>query len=212
MSPRVAGRAVSGLYAVTPDEPDTRVLVERVAAAISGGARIVQYRNKTASAALRLEQAQTLKRACDVHGAALIVNDHAELAAEVDAAGVHIGADDGDAAVARDTVGREKLVGVSCYRRLDLARAAEDAGADYVAFGSFFASTVKPGAVRAPLDLLREARAAVRVPIVAIGGITIDNAPALLDAGADAIAVISALFGADDVSAQARRFTALFGE
>lgn len=212
MSEALPGRAVRGLYAVTPDEPRTDVLVARVTAAFSGGARILQYRNKTASPELRREQAAALKRACDAHGALLIINDHADLAREVDAAGVHIGAGDGDIAAARKTVGKTKLIGVSCYKRLELARDAQTQGADYVAFGSFFLSTVKPGPVRAPIDLLREAKAALGVPVVAIGGITIDNAPALIDAGADAVAVISALFGAGDVADAARRFTALFAK
>ena len=201
-----------GLYAVTPDEADTHVLVDKVSAAVRGGARVVQYRNKTASPALRAEQALALKRACDAHGALLIVNDHAELAREIDAAGVHIGADDGDIATARAIVGKDKLVGVSCYKKLELGRDAEARGADYVAFGSFFLSSVKPSAVRAPLDLLREAKRTLDVPVVAIGGITIDNAPALIDAGADGVAVITALFGATDTAAAARAFSALYAD
>jgi thiamine-phosphate pyrophosphorylase len=201
---------VRGLYAVTPDEADTGVLVDRVTAAVSHGARLVQYRNKIAASELRREQAAALKRACDAHGALLIVNDHAELAREIDAAGVHIGAEDGDLEAARAIVGPDKLIGVSCYRRVELAMDAQAHGADYVAFGSFFPSSVKPNAVRAPIDLLREAKRTLRVPVVAIGGITIDNAPQLVDAGADAVAVITAVFGAPDVGAAARGFAALF--
>ena len=199
-----------GLYAVTPDEADTGVLVDRVTAAVANGAGIVQYRNKIATPDLRREQAAALKRACDAHGALLIVNDHAELAHEIDAAGVHIGADDGDIGAARAIVGPDKLIGVSCYRRLELGVEAQAHGADYVAFGSFFPSSVKPNAVRAPLDLLREAKKSLRVPVVAIGGITIDNAPQLIEAGAVAVAVITAVFGAPDVAAAARGFAALF--
>ena len=201
-----------GLYAVTPDDADTAALVSKVEAALAGGARIVQYRNKAASQELRREQAQALKRACDAHAALLIVNDHASLAREIDAAGVHIGADDGDVAAARAIVGAGKLVGVSCYRRLELAREAVAQGADHVAFGSFYPSTVKPGAVRAPLDLLREAKRVVDVPVVAIGGITTENAATLIEAGADALAVITALFGATDIAGAARRFSALFAK
>jgi thiamine-phosphate pyrophosphorylase len=199
-----------GLYAVTPDGPDTAALVSTVTAALTGGARIVQYRNKPATPELRRDQAAALKRACDAHGALLIINDHAELAREIDAAGVHIGADDGDVAAARRIVGRDSIIGVSCYRRIELAREAEAQGADYIAFGSFFPSSVKPGAVRAPVDLLLEAKRALAVPVVAIGGITIDNAPQLIAAGADAVAVITAVFGASDVAAAARAFTALY--
>ena len=202
---------LNGLYAVTPDEPDTGVLVQKVSAALEGGARVFQYRNKAASPELRREQALAIKRACDARGALLIVNDHAELAREVRAAGVHIGGDDGDVGAARVIVGADALIGVSCYRSLELARAAQAQGADYVAFGSFFASSVKPGAVRAPLDLVREAKRELRVPVAAIGGITIDNAPQLIEAGADAVAVITAVFGASDVAAAARGFGELFG-
>ena len=199
-----------GLYAVTPDDADTGALVAKVTSAISGGAQVVQYRNKVASADLRREQALALQRACEAHGALLIVNDHADLAREVGAAGVHIGADDGDIGAARAAVGKSGLVGVSCYRQIELAREAQKRGADYVAFGSFFASSVKPGAVRAPIDLLREAKRALDVPVVAIGGITIDNAAQLIEGGADSVAVITAVFGAADVAAAARGFTALF--
>ena len=207
----MADRELRGLYVVTSDTEDTRTLLLRVHAALSGGARFVQYRNKAASSALRWEQASALKALCDDHDASLIVNDHATLALEIDAAGVHLGAEDGDIAAARALLGGAKIIGISCYDRLELARAAETAGADYVAFGSFFASLVKPGAVRASLDLLQAARRELKVPIAAIGGITLDNASSLVDAGADSIAVISALFTAPDVTAAARRFTALFG-
>ena len=115
-----------GLYAVTPDEADTGVLVDSVAAAVANGARIVQYRNKIASPELRREQAAAVKCACEANGALLIVNDHAELAHEIDAAGVHIGADDGDIDAARAIVGPDKLIGVSCYRRLELAVDAQE--------------------------------------------------------------------------------------
>jgi thiamine-phosphate pyrophosphorylase len=201
---------INGLYGVTPDCDDTPQLVRQVAAALSGGARVIQYRNKTAGARRRLEQAAELAQACRRHGALFIVNDHADVAAEVGADGVHLGADDGNVAAARDRIGRHRLIGVSCYNRLELARDAVAAGADYVAFGSFFVSRVKPGAVHAPLTLLGEARAALSVPIVAIGGITPANAQSLIAAGADALAVISALFAAPDVAHAAQQFSALF--
>lgn len=203
-------RRLRGLYVVTPDTEDTRTLLTRVDATLRGGARFVQYRNKAASSALRWEQASALKALCDSHGASLIINDHANLALEVDAAGVHIGADDGELGQARAALGPGKIIGVSCYDRMELAQAAVAAGADYVAFGSFFPSLVKPGAVRAPLDLLREGRRELEVPIAAIGGITLENAADLVAAGADAVAVISALFTARDVAAAARSFSALF--
>jgi thiamine-phosphate pyrophosphorylase len=201
---------ISGLYGVTPDSDDTARLMQQVTAALAGGTRVIQYRCKAADRQQRLEQADALARLCRAHRALFIVNDHADVAAEVGADGVHLGADDGDIATARDRVGRHALIGVSCYNRLELARDAVAAGADYVAFGSFFASRVKPGAVHAPLTLLGAAKAELRVPVVAIGGITPANAQSLIDAGADALAVISALFAAPDVARAARQFCTLF--
>lgn len=210
MSAPGAALRVRGLYAVTPDVPDTDQLVALVHAALEGGAAIVQYRNKTASDALRLTQARALKSDCGAHGALLIVNDDVGVAAAVEADGVHLGRDDGDSGYARAALGPGKLIGVSCYDSLERARAAQRLGADYVAFGSFFPSRVKPGAVRAPLELLTEAKRGLDVPIVAIGGITTHNASQIIGAGADAVAVISALFEAADVAAAATRFNALF--
>jgi thiamine-phosphate pyrophosphorylase len=203
-------RAIRGLYAVTPDTENTAALVRDVAAAIQGGAALVQYRNKIAAPDLRLEHAKALQALCRERGALLIVNDSIELARAVDACGVHLGRDDGEAAQARAALGSDKIIGISCYRNLETARAAEAAGADYVAFGSFFPSSVKPSAVRAPLELLTEARRVLTVPVVAIGGITAENGRQLVDSGADALAVISAVFAAPDIEAAARAFAPLF--
>jgi thiamine-phosphate pyrophosphorylase len=201
-------KAIKGLYAVTPDTDDTAALLRMTQAALSGGARVFQYRNKTATPSLRLTQAQALLQRCNEWSAILII-DHVELAAEIGAHGAHIGGEDGSLADARALLGDTKLIGVSCYRELPLAKAAVDGGADYIAFGSFYASQVKPGAVRAPLSLLSSARA-FGVPVVAIGGITPENAGALITAGADAVAVISALYAAPDISVAARQFDHLF--
>jgi len=187
---------VAGLYAVTPDERDTGVLVAKVVAAVEGGASVVQYRNKTLDPPMRRAQAQALAATNAIRRALFIVNDDPILARELDADGVHLGNDDGDVAQARACVGRDRIIGVSCYDDVDRARAAVAAGADYVAFGSFFASTIKPGARRASVDLLARARV-LGVPVVAIGGITAMNAPLLIGAGADAVAVISGVFAHD---------------
>ncbi|MCC6535208.1 MAG: thiamine phosphate synthase [Burkholderiales bacterium] len=201
-------RAISGLYAVTPDEADTARLCALVSAALAGGAQLVQYRNKTAGETLRLEQARALLPICAAAQVPLIINDDTELAAAIVAPGLHLGRDDGDVAAARARL-PHALLGVSCYG--DIARAvdARKQGADYVAFGSFFASTTKPGATRAPLALVSEAKRTIALPVVAIGGITLDNAAELLRAGVDALAVISALFDAADVAGAARKFAAL---
>lgn len=205
MKPRIAG-----LYAITPDLADTQELQRRVRAALRGGAQAIQYRNKTAQPGLRVEQARMLQSLCSAAGVPLIINDDPALAVEVGAAGLHLGGGDGSLAAARALLGPQRLLGGSCYDRLDLAGAAVAAGADHIAFGSFFPSTVKPGAVRPPVDLLTRAKARFGVPVVAIGGITADNAPGLIAAGADAIAVISAVFSAPDVEQAARTLQSLF--
>ena len=203
--------AISGLYAVTPDAPDTQLLLEQVEAALAGGARVLQYRNKSAPLTARLEQVRALKALCARYDVPLIVNDHVDLARAVDAEGVHLGADDGSALAARHALGAAKIIGISCYDSLERGRQARREGADYIAFGSFFTSSVKPGAVHAPLELLAEAKRELALPLVAIGGITLGNAQELLAAGADALAVISALFAAPDITVAARGFKALFG-
>ena len=200
---------IKGLYAVTPDVADTALLLAKVEPVLAAGARLLQYRNKSADAARRGEQARALRAVCRRHAATLIINDDVTLARAIDADGVHVGADDPALAIAREQLGSQKIIGVSCYDDLQRARAAATQGADYVAFGSFFASAVKPGAVRAPLSVLPAARA-LGVPVVAIGGITLDNAGGLIAAGADAVAVISALFAAPDPAGATRDFCRLF--
>jgi thiamine-phosphate pyrophosphorylase len=202
--------AIAGLYAITPDLADTGELLRRARAAIEGGAQLLQYRNKTADAALRGTQARALQDLCAGSGVPLIINDHLDLALECGAAGLHLGGEDGDIASARRRLGPGRLLGASCYDRIELAQAAVAEGADHVAFGSFFPSAVKPGAVRPSPALITGARESLRVPVVAIGGITPQNAPQLLDAGADALAVISAVFGAQNIAAAAHEFRKLF--
>jgi thiamine-phosphate pyrophosphorylase len=202
---------MAGLYAIA----DTALIADErltaaVAAAIDGGARAIQYRDKTSDGPTRLRQAGALTDLCRTRGVPLVVNDDPELALAVGADGVHVGRGDRGLAEARRILGPERLVGVSCYNELDRALEAAREGADYVAFGSFFPSPTKPTAVHAGLDLLRAASAALDVPIVAIGGITADNAPLLIEAGADAVAVISAVFGQPDVRGAAARFARLF--
>jgi thiamine-phosphate pyrophosphorylase len=199
-----------GLYAVTPDEADTPRLIAKVRLALAGGAAAVQYRNKPAGPALRLVQAAALAEICREAGVPLIVNDDVALALEVGAAGVHLGREDGELAAARNRLGPGKLLGASCYDRIDLAVAAAGGGADYVAFGAMFASPTKPAARRASLALLGEVHRRTGLPVVAIGGITLDNAAGVVAAGADALAVITALFAADDIAARARAFQELF--
>lgn len=202
--------AIEGLYAITPDLADTPLLLCKMRAALQGGAQTLQYRNKSADPGLRLQQAQALRQLTREFGVTFIVNDDAQLAARVEADGVHLGGDDGSLEVARDMLGDAKIIGVSCYNRELLALAAVRAGADYVAFGAFFPSGVKPQAVRAEPQLLAWARGELAVPVVAIGGITAQNGAALIEAGADALAVISAVFDAEDICSSAQEFSTLF--
>jgi thiamine-phosphate pyrophosphorylase len=204
-------RPVRGLYAITPDEESTERLLDMVRLAIEGGAAMIQYRNKRATHAQQLWQAQALRSLTAAYNAVLIINDEVEVARASDADGVHLGRADGSIAAAR-TLLPGKLIGVSCYGDIELARAAQLAGADYVAFGAVFASPTKPEAVHAPLSLFRAAKRVLRIPVVAIGGITPGNAASLLETGVDAVAVISALFAAGDIRATARDFSRLFEE
>lgn len=196
------------LYAITPAHcSDTLTLLQAAEAAIRGGAVLVQYRAKRNA---QRAQALALKRMCGEHGVPLIVNDDAALARDIDAAGVHLGREDMSIAAARVLLGDRAIVGVSCYDELQRAIEAERDGASYVAFGSFYPSQTKPGALRPPVELLRRAADLLNVPIVAIGGITPENGGALLEAGADLLAVSDGLFGGEDPEDAARRYAALF--
>jgi thiamine-phosphate pyrophosphorylase len=197
-----------GLYAITPELADGDVLLRRAACALEGGIAVLQYRSKLASGEQRSREAKALAAMCRGRGVPFIVNDDVGLALESGADGVHLGRGDGELAAARARLG-DRLLGASCYDSLSAARAAVAAGADYVAFGSVFPSSTKPAAVRAPLTLFGEARA-LGVPLVAIGGITLQNAPQLIGAGADCLAVISDLFEAPDIAEKARAYGKLF--
>ena len=200
-----------GLYAITSAaDTDPARLAARVDAAIDGGAVMVQYRAKDRTEAERRTTAVRLLDTCRARRVPLIVNDDPVLTAEIGADGVHVGRDDGGLRSARRIVGERSIVGVSCYDRIDLAFAAADDGASYVAFGSFFASATKPHAVPAPPGLLTTAREQLDVPVVAIGGITAHNGAMLIEAGASFLAVIDGVFGSDDVERAARGYADLF--
>lgn len=200
---------IHGLYAITPDTDNSEQLIEQVSAALDGGARILQYRNKGSDAVRRLWQANILKSLAQSRGAIFIVNDDVALAEAIRADGVHLGRDDDAIAAARARLGEAAIIGASCYNSLELARSAVAAGASYVAFGAVFASGTKPGAVHAPLSLFADA-ASLGVPRVAIGGITADNAGQVVAAGADAIAVIGGLFDGDGITERAAALAALY--
>lgn len=200
-----------GLYAITPETSTHPMsLPDQVAAAIRGGARVVQYRNKDPDRSRRSAEAQSLLAACKAAQVPLVINDDLDLAATIGADGVHLGRDDASPREARDRLGPDAIIGVSCYDQLARAMEAEAAGASYVAFGSFFPSTVKPNAVRPAPELLTEARRRLRLPLVAIGGITSQNGALLIAAGAEMLAVVTGIFAQPDIAAAARAYTNLF--
>lgn len=201
---------IRGAYLIADrDRLGADELEPAVRAALDGGVRLVQYRDKSDDRGRRLAEARALVALCHQYEAMLIVNDDPELARDAGADGIHLGRDDVDVGEARAIVGQDAVIGVSCYNELERAFAAQRAGADYVAFGSFHPSPTKPNAVRAPLSLLKRARARIDLPIVVIGGITPDNAGPLALAGADAAAVVSGVLDADDITEAARRLNNL---
>ncbi len=209
-APRAATR-LRGLYAIRHTEnADSERLVASVGRALAGGAALVQYRDKGSDHGRRLREARALVALCREKGVPLIVNDDVELARQASADGVHLGRDDAAPARARAALGAGALIGISCYDSLERALEAAAQGANYVAFGSFFPSPVKPAAVRANPALLRQARERLAIPIAAIGGITPENGAGLVGAGADMLAVITGVFGQPDIAAAARRYARMF--
>ena len=204
-------RLARGLYAIT----DSRLigdipLLEAVEQAIRGGAQVIQYRDKDSEPGVRETTARQLARVCERHAIPLIINDDVGLAERSGASGVHLGRADSPLLEARQRLGPEAIIGVSCYNSLARAETAVASGADYVAFGRFFTSTSKPHAVPADPALLKNAREKLDVPLVAIGGITPENGATLLEAGADLLAAIEGVFGQSDIEAAARRYAGLF--
>ena len=201
-----------GLYAITDSQLLAGRFLSHVEAALEGGVCLLQYRDKSDDAARRLREAEALMTLCERYGTQLIINDDAELAARL-GVGAHLGQTDGPLTPARALLGRQAIIGSTCHASLELAQQAAKEGADYVAFGRFFNSVTKPGAPAASVELLEQARAQVKLPIAVIGGITLDNAAPLVAHGADLLAVIHGLFGADsaqEVTRRARAFNALF--
>ncbi len=201
---------VKGLYALTPDQLDTDKLLRMSEQALSGGVSVLQYRNKIANVSLRRVQAKLLRQLCDQYETLFIINDHIDLVTLVDADGMHIGAEDVSVMTARQHLGRDKIIGASCYNQIDLAITAVEEAVDYVAFGAFFSSTTKPDATAVSIDFLAKARSHISVPVVAIGGINLQNAAELIRQGCDAIAVCGALFHQPNIMASAQQFCRLF--
>ncbi|MDT8409394.1 MAG: thiamine phosphate synthase [Wenzhouxiangellaceae bacterium] len=203
-------RSMKGLYIVTPDWDDAEHLLQVTRQALEGGAALVQYRHKTATDALRREQAEALLLLCRQHRRPLIINDHLDLCLALDADGIHVGGTDPPVADVRAAVGTEKIVGASCYGSLELAQAAVDAGASYIAFGGFYPSRVKKYPVTTPVRMITQAKQRWAVPVVAIGGMTVENTPPLVAAGADMVAAVSGVYMAEDPRETSMQFGRLF--
>lgn len=204
-------RQLAGLYAIADSGLlGDEILGERVRAALQGGARLIQYRDKRRDHPGRADNARMLRDLCREYQALLLINDDVALARDCGADGVHLGEDDLDAAAARDILGENAIIGVSCYNEFHRAQEARRLGATYVAFGRFFPSGTKPEAIQAEVELLRHARQHLQLPICAIGGITVDNGARLIEAGADMLAVVHGVFGQPDVRLAAERFSRLF--
>lgn len=204
---------LQGLYVLT-DQTLTSAdrINDCVQQAINGGCKIVQYRDKTSTETERLQQATKLNDLCRQHDVLFIINDDISLAKQSGAHGVHLGKNDPDLSQARSILGADSIIGVSCYNDLQRAKKAQENGADYIAFGSFFQSNIKPDAQQADIQLLTEANPCINIPIVAIGGITRNNAGSLINAGADMVAVISDVFAQNDITSAASDFSRLFNK
>lgn len=199
-----------GLYAITDDHLLADCLLPAVQAALAGGCRWVQYRNKHSNAQQQKAEAQQLLTLCHAHHAFLLINDDVALAKAIAADGVHLGQDDIPLTEARRVLGKQAIIGITCHNSLALAHTAQQDGANYVAFGRFFSSSTKQAAPPADLSILHTAKQQLSIPVVAIGGITLDNAPTVLRAGADMLAVVGDLFSAPDITAHAQAYSALF--
>jgi thiamine-phosphate pyrophosphorylase len=207
---RLKGDRMRGLYLVTPNWDDTQELLKMTELALRGGAALVQYRHKTAGLTLRREQAESLLELCHRYERPFIVNDHVDLCIAVGADGVHVGGTDTSVAQARAALGPDKIVGASCYGKLQLARDAQKAGASYVAFGGFYPSRVKKYPVTTPIGIIAQAKAEIPLPSVVVGGMTHANAAPLVAAGADMVAAISSIYMAVDSEAAAQKFSLLY--
>ena len=201
---------IKGLYAITPDMADLNTLVHKTQLVIEGGAFMVQYRSKIQDRAVKMQQCAAILRLCREYDVPCIVNDDVEMCRILEADGVHLGENDDNIAEVRRILGEDAIIGSSCYDQLDRAKQAQKEGATYVAFGAMFPTPTKPNAPRATLELLREAKSEIEIPIVAIGGITVNNAHDVIEAGVDAIAVITSLYESNSIKETAETFLKMF--
>jgi thiamine-phosphate pyrophosphorylase len=201
---------IKGLYAITPDMADLNTLIQKTQLAIEGGAFMVQYRSKIHDRDVKMQQCAAILRLCHEYKIPCIVNDDVDMCRILEADGVHLGEKDDNIADVRRILGEDAIIGSSCYDQLNRAKQAQNEGASYVAFGAMFETLTKPNAPRATLELLREAKSQIKIPVVAIGGITMNNAHDVIETGIDAIAVINSLFEAKTIKETAETFSKMF--
>ena len=202
---------MQGLYVITDSNLISEInFIKSIEQAIIGGAKIIQYRNKNKQSHKYIDLAIALKDLCQQYKIPLIINDDIQLAKQIKADGVHLGKDDLKLSMARNILGNDAIIGISCYNKISLAQQAIANGASYIAFGSFFSSSTKPQATPCNIDILRQARKTFTCPIVAIGGITPNNGSELITAGADCLAVIHGVFGQPDITSAAQKYSQLF--
>ena len=200
-----------GIYAITDESLLAgKDLESAVRATLEAGICLLQYRSKSLPVETRLQQARLLQQCCQEFNVPLLINDDVQLCLETGAAGVHLGQGDTDLAAARSRLGAEAIIGISCHDSVEAALQAQSGSADYVAFGRFFPSSTKPQATPADPGVLERAKSQISIPLVAIGGINPENGAALVEAGADMLAVIHSIFAADDIYRQTRRLVALY--
>jgi thiamine-phosphate pyrophosphorylase len=204
-------KKLTGLYAITDASvTDSQKNIVGVEQALRGGARVIQYRDKSSNQKQRLETCLSLRELTQQFDAVFIINDDIELTLLTKADGIHLGQDDTSLTQARKQLGEESIIGISCYNRFDLAEQATKDGANYIAFGRFFTSRTKPDAVTAELNLLEKAKQELDIPVIAIGGITPENGGELIQAGADMLAVVDGIFGQQNIEAAAKGYQKLF--
>ena len=201
---------IKGLYAITPDMADSNSLLLKTQLAIEGGAFMVQYRSKIQDRDVKMQQCAAILRLCREYKIPCIVNDDVDMCRVLEADGVHLGKKDDNIAEVRSILGEDAIIGSSCYDQLNRAKLAQKEGASYVAFGAMFETSTKPNAPRATLELLREAKSQIQIPIVAIGGITMNNAHDVIETGIDAIAVINSLYESNSIKETAETLSSMF--
>jgi thiamine-phosphate pyrophosphorylase len=201
---------IKGLYAITPDMADSNSLLQKTQLAIEGGAFMVQYRSKIQDRDVKMQQCAAILRLCREYKIPCIVNDDVDMCRVLEADGVHLGEKDDNIVEVRSILGEDAIIGSSCYDQLNRAKLAQKEGASYVAFGAMFETSTKPNAPRATLELLREAKSQIQIPIVAIGGITMNNAHDVIETGIDAIAVINSLYESNSIKETAETLSSMF--